>query len=108
VPDNRGTTADELAEELGLSRKQFIDGALTLLLKAVMDVRKGRRLVTPDPDSGSPAGELVMPTLAALEWATKPTKLKLGTEAAQRVRELVDAAPAPGQRLKAAAKRRRR
>lgn len=39
----------ELADELGLSRSQIIDEALSLFIKAVLEIRRGRRLVTLDP-----------------------------------------------------------
>lgn len=105
VPDARGAAAVQLAEELGLSRSQLIDEALALFLKAVLEVRRGRRLVTLDPGSSQPACELATPSLSALEWALKPEKLELSPGAVARMRELVEAAPQPGPRLRAAAKR---
>jgi hypothetical protein len=107
VPDSRGSAAIQLADELGLSRSQLIDEALALFLKAVVEVRRGRRLVTIDPRTSQPACEIATPTLSALEWATKPEKLRLPTKALAKVRELTESPPAPGARLRAAAKRRR-
>jgi hypothetical protein len=107
IPDNRANAAVRLAEELGLSRSQLIDEALALFLKAVMEVRRGRRLVTLDPSSAHPACELATPTLSALEWAQKPEKLDLSAAALTRAQKLADAAPAPSPRLRAAAKRHR-
>ncbi|MBI4821694.1 MAG: hypothetical protein HY791_35870 [Deltaproteobacteria bacterium] len=108
VPDNRGSAVVQLAEELGLSRSQVIDEALALFLKAVLEVRRGRRLVTLDPTSSAPACEIATPTLAALEWALKPEKVELPPEALAKMQELSEAAPAPSPRLRAAAKRRAR
>ena len=108
VPDNRGSAVLQLAEELGLSRSQLIDEALSLFLKAVLEVRRGRRLVTVDPRSSSPACEMATPTLSALEWALQPTRLELSAEGLAKVRELVDAPPKPSARLRAAAKRHRK
>ena len=105
VPDNRGTAVAQLADELGLSRSQVIDEALALFLKAVIEVRRGRRLVTLDPNSSQPACEIATPTLAALEWAQRPQKLELSAETVAKMRELADAAPRPRARLRAAAKR---
>lgn len=105
IPDNRANAAVQLAEELGLSRSQLIDEALALFLKAVVEVRRGRRLVTLDPTSSHPACELATPTLSALEWAVKPEKVELSAAAMAKVQALVDAPPAPGYRLRAAAKR---
>lgn len=106
VPDNRGTAVVQLADELGLSRSQLIDEALALFLKAVLEVRRGRRLVTLDPNSSQPACEMATPTLSALEWALKPEKLALPDAALAKMHELAEAAPQPSQRLRAAAKRR--
>ena len=108
VPDSRGTAVAEIAEELGLSRSQVIDEALSLFLKAVLEVRRGRRLVTIDSDTTHPACEISTPTLAALEWAGRPQKLELPVAAIAKMQALVDAPPAPGERLRAAAKRQRR
>lgn len=105
IPDNRGSAVVELAKELGLSRSQLIDEALLLFLKAVLEVRRGRRLVTMDPNSSAPACELATPTLAALEWALHSEKLELPAEALAKMQALADAAPAPSPRLRAAAKR---
>src|SRR5689334_25081957 len=107
VPENRGTAVVQLADELGLTRSQLIDEALTLFLKAVLEVKRGRRLVTLDPRTSQPACELATPTLSALEWATKPAHLRLSTKALAKVRDLAEAPPAPSSRLRAAAKRRR-
>jgi len=105
VPDSRGSAVDELAGELGISRSQVIDDALALYLKAVIEVRRGRRLVTLDPRSSQPACEIVTPTLSALEWALQPQKLELSPATLSKMHELVEAAPKPGSRLRAAAKR---
>jgi hypothetical protein len=108
VPDHRGSAVVQMADELGLSRSQLIDEALALFLKAVLEVRRGRRLVTLDPRSSQPACEIATPTLAALEWAMQPTQLKLPAKALAKMQELVEAAPPPSPRLRAAAKRRGR
>jgi hypothetical protein len=105
VPDTRGSAVIQLADELGLSRSQLIDEALALFLKAVLEVRRGRRLVTLDPRSSAPACEIATPTLAALEWAQKPERIELPAEARAKMQELAEATPAPSPRLRAAAKR---
>jgi hypothetical protein len=69
-------------------------------------VRRGRRLVTLDPNSSAPACEIATPTLSALEWALNAQKVKVSPEALLRMQDLTEAAPAPGARLAAAAKRR--
>jgi hypothetical protein len=83
------------------------DGGTTIhIKKAVLEVRRGRRLVTLDPSSSQPACEMATPTLSALEWALKPEKLALPEAALAKMHELAEAAPQPSQRLRAAAKRR--
>lgn len=105
LPDNRATAAIQLADELGLSRSQLIDEALSLFLKAVVEVRRGRRLVTLDPSSSHPACELATPTLSALEWAQKPERVELSGSEIAKMQALLEVASAPGHRLRAAAKR---
>lgn len=107
IPDSRGSVVEELAEELGLSRSQIIDEALSLFVKAVLEVRRGRRLLTVDPQNAQAACELVTPTLAALEWSLKPAKLELSEAALAKIHEMVKAPAQPSGRLRAAAKRRR-
>ena len=105
IPDSRGAAVLQLADELGLSRSQLIDEALALFLKAVLEVRKGRRLVTMPATSTEPACEVSSPTLAALEWASRPEKLELPADAVVAMQHLVVHPPEPGSRLRAAAKR---
>jgi len=107
IPDSRGSAVEELAEELGLSRSQIIDEALSLFVKAVLEVRRGRRLQTVDPQNAQATCELVTPTLAALEWALRPGKLELPEAAVGKMHEMMAAPAKPSARLRAAAKRRR-
>jgi hypothetical protein len=107
IPESRGAAAVKLAEELGLSRSQLVDEALSLFMKAVIEVRRGRRLVTLDARSSQPACEIATPTLSALEWALSSEKVELPPEALAKMTELAEAAPQPGPRLRAAAKRPR-
>jgi hypothetical protein len=108
VPDARGSAVAKLADELGMSRSQIVDEALALFLKAVLEVRRGRRLVTLDPRSSQPACEIATPTLSALEWALSPERLELPASALEKMNKLVEAPPEPSPRLRAAAKRHRR
>jgi hypothetical protein len=77
IPDSLGNAVVKLADELGLSRSQVVDEALALFMKAVLEVRRGRRLVTLGVRSSEPACELATPTLSALEWALSQEKLEL-------------------------------
>lgn len=73
----------------------------------MLEVRRGRRLLTVDPQNSQAACELVTPTLAALEWALKPAKLQLSEAALVKIHEMVNAPTRPNVRLRAAAKRQR-
>ena len=66
-------------------------------LKALLEIRQGRRPVTQDP-MGSP-------TLTTLEWALSSEKLELPEAAIAKMQELVEAPTKPSERLRAAAKR---
>lgn len=104
LPDSRGNAAIKLAEELGLTRSQLVDEALSLFVKAVLEVRRGRRLVTLDPSQGHAACELATPTLTALEWAQGAHKLEVSAQELGRIEELNDEPPEPNERLRAAAR----
>ena len=105
VPDSRGAAVQELADQLGLSRSQIIDEALSLFLKAVLEIGHGRRLVTQDQRGSQPLCELTTPTLTTLEWALSSKKLDLPEAALVKMQQLVDAPAKPSERLRAAAKR---
>jgi len=108
VPDARGTAVVEFADELGLSRSQLVDEELALFQKVVLEVRRGRRHVTLDPQSTHPACELATPTLAALKWALSSQKVQVPANALSKMRQLAEASPRPSPRLRAAAKRHAR
>lgn len=71
VPDSRGKAVDKLAQDLGLSRSQVVDEAIALFLKAVLEVKRGHRVVTVDPARPEIVVELSSPSLTALEWAAR-------------------------------------
>lgn len=100
LPDNRGAALIKLAEELGLTRSQFVDEAVALFMKAIMEVKKGRRLVTVDSMGAQAACELATPTLTTLEWGSNPVSVKLPPEEFDRLVELTNEAPAPTESLR--------
>lgn len=108
VPDSRGIAVQELADQLGLSRSQIIDEALSLFFMAILEIRRGRHLVTKDPRGQQAMCELMTPTLTALEWALSPQKLELTDEALTKMQVMVSASAEPSGRLRSAAKRHRR
>lgn len=94
VPQARGVALTELAEELCLSRSQVLDEALALYMNVVMEVRRGRRLVTlGSKGSADIIREIVTPTLAQIEWTAHRQSLVLSNDALQKVAELVDNPP---------------
>lgn len=105
LPDSRGRALDELADELGLSRSQVVDEAVGLFLKAVLEARRGHRLVTLSGDK--PACELSTPTLAAMEWTARSQPLVLADSAVEKIADLLDSPPAPSTRLTQALRRKR-
>lgn len=105
IPDIRAAAVLELADQLGISRSQLIDEALSLFLKAVLELRQGRRLVTQDPSGGQALCELTTPTLTTLEWALASETLALPEAALAKMQQQLDAPAKPGAKLRAAAKR---
>ncbi len=92
----------ELADQLGLSRSQIIDEALSLFLKAVLEIRQGRRLATQDPRGSQALCELTTPTPRTLEWALSRKKLELPEAAPEKMQERVDAPTKLSERLRSA------
>ncbi|MFZ5443402.1 MAG: hypothetical protein ACOZQL_25570 [Myxococcota bacterium] len=77
LPDSHGAAALELAAELGITPSQLVDEALLLFSMAVVEARRGRRVVTVDPSRQAPACELSSPTLTTIEWgATRDSRGK--------------------------------
>jgi len=107
IPDSRGIAVQKLADELGLSRSQVVDEALTLFLKAVLEARRGRRLVALDSTSQAVC-ELMTPTLTTLEWTLAHTSLDLPEAALARIQSLSKNPPKPSERLRDAGARRTR
>ena len=95
VPDARAQALTELADDLGLSRSQVIDEALALFLKAVAEMRRGRRLVSMGQSGAEPVCEIITPTLAQLEWTAQRQSLKLPQEAVAQITDLVEHPPEP-------------
>jgi hypothetical protein len=82
-----------------------VDEAVSLFLKAVLEVRKGRRLVTVDADTPGPVCEMATPTLSTLEWTANATALRLPSAAVVKMQGLTESSRKPGARLRSAARR---
>lgn len=107
LPDPRGKVLVELAEELHISRSQLMDEALSIFIKAVMEVRKGKRLMAVDPDDLKTSCELSSPTLAHVEWASQMQPLELSRGEMETLAEVLSKPAAePNESLKRALKSR--
>jgi hypothetical protein len=73
-----------------------------------MEVRRGRRLVTLDPNSEASACEMATPTPSALEWTQNSQKLDLSPKAIAKIKELIESPEPPSEALETAFKRHRR
>jgi DNA-binding FadR family transcriptional regulator len=105
VPDARAKAVVELAKELGVNRSHVIDEALSLFLKAAVEIKRGRRLFLLDPNGAQPPCELSTPALSTLEWTSTRETVELPTEALVEIGRIVADPPKPSNRLRTAAKR---
>jgi hypothetical protein len=105
LPDSRAEAADQLAEQLGLSRSQVVDEALALFVKVVLEIRKGRRVVSLEADGSSAVCELSTPSMTMLEWNAAPVAVKVTPEELARMEALNREPPEPTERLRKAAAR---
>jgi hypothetical protein len=105
VPDSRAKPILQLAKQLGLSRSQLIDEALSLFLKAVVEARRGRRVMSIDVRGKEPSVELATPTLSAMEWALNPQTIAMTKEEVETLYALTKKPPKANARLRAAARR---
>jgi len=101
VPDSRGVALKELADQLGLTRSQVIDEALSLFLMAVLEVRRGRRFVSMGQGDNDRTS-LMTPTLAQLEWMFGQQPLGLSPKATGRLMDVLDDPPEANDALRAA------
>jgi hypothetical protein len=108
VPDIRGEALDELAHQLGLNRSQVIDEALVLFLKAVMEVRRGRRIVSVGKEGGDVACEIATASLVTLEWSQHRERIKVSADAMERAAQLIESPPEPTPALRRAVDRTRK
>jgi hypothetical protein len=67
--DVKASAVAQLATELQVSHEEVVDEAIALFLRAVLEIRRGRRLVTLDPADPKSTCEVVTPIMTALEWA---------------------------------------
>jgi hypothetical protein len=109
VPESQGLAMESVIAELGLSKSQFVTEAISFFVKAIVEVRRGRRLIAIDRKNVPQTEcELATPTLTTIEWAMNPVRLNLSEDALLRMQELASNPPKPAARMKAAAARVKR
>jgi len=107
VPETRMEQVNHLEEELGLSKSQIVDEALSLFFKTVMELKQGWRIAFLDADSRR-VREFTSPALTQVEWATRRERIVLPDTDFERARNLLENPPGPTPALKAAVARRNR
>lgn len=103
LPDGRGQQLDAAARELGLSRSELISEAVSILLTALHECRRGFRLALVNAAERKVVRELVTPALAQVEWQAHRGKVTLPNGA----KLAADPEPTPALR-KLTARRRRK
>jgi uncharacterized protein DUF1778 len=107
VPDARMEQVSHLEEELGLSKSQIVDEALSLFFKTVMELKQGWRIAFLDANSQR-VREFTSPALTQVEWATQRERIVLSDADFERTQKLLEHPPGPTPALKAAVARRNR
>ena len=100
----------ELADELGITKSQLMDEALSLFLKAVVETRQGRKLALIRSDTPPIEGscELSTPSLALLEWTAHRQVIELSNDEFGRLVELHKNPPKPTAALKRARRKHKK
>lgn len=107
VPETRMEQVSHLEEELGLSKSQIVDEALSLFFKTVMELKQGWRIAFLDANSQR-VREFTSPALTQVEWATRRERIMLPDADFERVEKLLESPPGPTPALKDAVARRNR
>lgn len=107
VPEARLEQVNHLEEELGMSKSQIIDEALSLFFKTVMELKQGWRIAFLDANSQR-VREFTSPALTQVEWATRRERIVLPDADFDRAQKLLENPPGPTPALKEAVARRNR
>ncbi|WP_257451535.1 DUF1778 domain-containing protein [Archangium lipolyticum] len=105
VPEARMDQVSHLEEELGLSKSQIVDEALSLFFKTVMELKQGWRIAFLDTDTQR-VREFTSPALTQVEWAARRERIVLSDADFDRTRKLLENPPGPTPALKEAVARR--
>jgi len=95
LPEPTNRQLSEVSRELGVSKSQVIEEALSLFLRAVLEAKRGRRIAVIETDTQRPICEVVSPSITQVEWTLHRERIVVGRQEAQKLRVLVDDPPAP-------------
>lgn len=95
VTADQDQAVEQIALERGLSKSAVVSEAIALYTKAILEAKRGRRLVMLDPLNQQPAVELTTPTLTAMEWKQHSQYVEVSPDALQTIQELIDSPAAP-------------
>jgi hypothetical protein len=90
LPDARGQQLDDVAEELGLTRSQLIDEAVSVFLASLLEARRGLRLAFVDTAAQRIVREIITPSLAQLDWTAHREQLTLSENEARALAKALD------------------
>ncbi len=105
IPEPRLEQVRWLERELGLSKSQIVDEALSVFAKLVMEAKRGHR--TCFIDAQERIREFTSPALAQLEWEAHRERIVLPDADFDRVQQTLDNPPKPGAALRALRKKKR-
>lgn len=105
IPEPRLAQVKWLERELGFTKSQIVDEALSLFTKLVMEAKRGRRPCLIDEQDR--LRELTSPTLAQLEWESYRERVVLPDQDFDQVQRTLENPPKPTAALKALSKKRR-
>lgn len=90
VSDVRGKQLADVAQELGISKSQLVDEAVTLYLVALTEARQGRRVAVVEPSTQKTIKELLTPSLSQLDWAAQREQVVLSKDEFDQVVQLIE------------------
>ncbi len=108
IPEATGEQLNQLTDELGVTRSQIVEEALALLVRAVLEARRGRRVAIVEADTQKTVCEIVSPILSQLEWAAHRTKIALDAKAMKELARALEAPAEPTAALRKLMSKRKR
>ena len=108
IPDATGEQLNQLTGELGVTRSQIVEEALALLVRAVLEARRGRRVAIVEAETQRTVCEIVSPILSQLEWAAHRAKLALDSKSMKDLARALEHAAEPTPALRKLMSKRKR